>query len=96
MFRIFLGCLAVAAIGLMISQAVAGGNGHANIPSNSNGVLIIETISSSSMVEPSGDENMQPLPGSSGVDVAPIPEGSSAVQPVLVEEGMMVEQTESE
>ncbi len=96
MFRFFLGCLAVAAIGLMISQAVAGGNNHGNMPSN-NGIVVIETISSSSVVEPQNVDDMEPLPNNPGVEVAPIQNStSSQVSPVVVEEGMMIEQTEGE
>ena len=98
MFRFLLGCLAVGAIGLMISQAVAGGNNHQvnKMKPNYNtsgGVVIIETISTSSQVQPV-DNNMEPLPNNPGVEVAPVENGaSSMVEPVMVEEGMVIQQT---
>ena len=100
MFRFFLGCLSVAAIGLVIGQAIAGGNNpHTNNSdanaNNGGGVVIIETISASSSVQPSANNNdMEPLPNNPGVEVAPIENsGSSQVVPVMVEEGMIIQQT---
>lgn len=101
MFRFFLGCLSIAAIGLVISQAIAGGNNlqnnnSANNPNDSGGVMIVETISASSTVQPQNND-MQPLPNNPGVEVAPIENNAtSSVVPVMVEEGVMIEQTGSD
>ena len=89
MLKFFLGCLSLVAIGLMINQAVAGGQN----PASGNGIMVIETMSSSSLVTPQ-ESDMEPLPGNPGVEVAPI-EGSSAVEPVVVEEDMMILESES-
>ena len=89
MLKFFLGCLSLVAIGLMINQAIAGGQN----PASGNGIMVIETMSSSSVVTPE-NTNMEPLQGSPGVEVAPI-EGSSAVEPVVVEEDMMIQESES-
>lgn len=85
MFRFFLGCLSLFAIAVVVGQAVAGGN---NIPSYNSGVVISETIVSSSSTSPQKD--MEPLAGSPGVMVGPVEDSSSAV-PVVVEEDVMVE-----
>ncbi|MBE6462670.1 MAG: hypothetical protein E7005_02795 [Alphaproteobacteria bacterium] len=88
MLKFFLGCLSLVAIGLMINQAIAGGQN----PANNSGIMIVETISSSSVVSPQ-ESDMEPLPGNPGVEVAPI-EGSSAVEPVMVEEDMEIDEVE--
>ncbi len=108
MNKIFMGLLAVAAIALVVSQAIAGasnsGSNAANAANNADngGVMIIETYSASAVTVPgnnnSGNANannngdMQPLPGDPGVEVAPTntPDG----QPVVVEEDMLIQQTE--
>ena len=92
MFRFFICCLSLVAIGLFVNQAIAGGNNVAN----GNGVMITETITSttSSVVTPQENNEMQTLPQDPGVEVAPL-DTSSTAQPVMVEEGMMVEETES-
>ena len=90
MSRFFLGCLALFALALMVGQAVADANNAANNPADNNGVLIIETYTASSSVNPNND--MQPLPGNPGIEVAP-DNASSNNQPVMVEEDMTVEQT---
>lgn len=99
MNKFFMGCLSCAALALMIGQAIAGsGNaGAANAAvknaADDGGVVVIETYSSSAVTVPANNNNeMQPLPGDPGVEVAPL--DSSADQPVVVEEGMMVEETE--
>ena len=97
MFRIFLSCLAVGAIGLIIGQAIAGGNNHQASDNQTNpnngGVVIIETISASSAVQPVNDNDMEPLPNNPGVEVAPVENNGSSVVPVMVEEeGMIIQQ----
>ena len=87
MFRIFLCCLSLFAISLVVGQAVAGGN----VPAYSSGVVITETIVSSSSASP--EDNMQPIAGDPGVMVAPVDE--SSMVPVVVEEDVMIE-TEGE
>ena len=93
MSRFLLGCLALGALAMMISQAVADANNMVNNPADNNGVLIIESYTASTTTTP--DDNMQPLPGDPGVEVAPLPDNSSMVQPVMVEEegSMTIEQT---
>ena len=93
MGRFLLGCLALGALAMMISQAVADANNMVNNPAENNGVLIIESYTTSTATTP--DDNMQPLPGDPGVEVAPLPDNSSMVQPVMVEEegSMTIEQT---
>ena len=87
MFRFFLGCLSLFAIALVVGQAIAGGN----VPAYNSGVVITETMESSSVVP--SQEDMQPLEGNPGVMVAPL--DSSSTQPVVIEEDVMVE-TESD
>lgn len=96
-----MGLLAVAALALIVSQAIAGAsnanNNAANATANADngGVMIIETYSASSVVTPRNDEgnnDMQPLPGDPGVEVAPL--NSSVAQPIMVEEDVMIQQTE--
>ena len=91
MSRFLLGCLALGALAMMIGKAVADANNAANNPADNNGVLIIETYTASATTP----DNMQPLPGDPGVEVAPIPNDSSMAQPVMVEEegSMTIEQT---
>jgi len=103
MNRFFLGLLALGALALMISQAaIAGGNTHHRghnaqqsngAANNSGGVMIVETYTASS-APTSADNEMQPLPGDPGVEVAP---DNASANPVMVEEDVMVEQqTEGE
>lgn len=96
MNRLFLGLLSVAAIALVVSQAIANGTNSQANPANAadnGGVVIIETYtSSSSVVTPAANNDMQPLPGDPGVEVAPL--DSSASQPVVVEEGVLIQETE--
>lgn len=106
MNKFFMGCLSLAALALMVGQAIAGGDNLVNNSVNAamqkaaddaenGGVLIMETYTASAVSVPASnpDSNMQPLPGDPGVEVAPI-ENSSAVQPVVVEEGMIIQETE--
>jgi hypothetical protein len=51
--------------------------------------MVVETYSSSATVP---ENDMQPLPGNPGVEVAPV--DSSTAQPVEVEEDMLVEESE--
>lgn len=100
MNKFFMGCLSLAAIALMIGQAVAGSNGsnaanaaaQAAGDANDGGVMVIETYSASTVSVPGNNNQMQPLPGAPGVEVAPV--DSSSAQPVMVEEDMLIEQTE--
>lgn len=95
MNRLFLGLLSVAAIALVVSQAIANGTNSQANPANAadnGGVVIIETYTSSSVVTPAANNDMQPLPGEPGVEVAPL--DSSAAQPVVVEEGVLIQETE--
>ena len=96
-----MGLLAVAALALIVTKAIAGAsnanNNAANAAANADngGVMIIETYSASSVTTPGsadGDNDMQPLPGDPGVEVAPL--NSSAAQPIMVEEDVMIQQTE--
>lgn len=104
MNKFFMGCLSVAALALMIGQAIAGGDNPVNNAANAamkqaaqnaenNGVLIIETYTASAVVPAENNNQMQPLPDNPGVEVAPV--DSSATQPVLVEEDMLVQETEA-
>ena len=91
MFRLFLGLLSVLAIVLFISNAIAGNKKMQN--NNNNGVMIIETLSSSSIVEPTQNTSyMQPLPQDPGVEVGP--QENMVNEPVLVEEDMYIEETQ--
>lgn len=103
MNKFFMGCLSLAAIALMVGQAIAGSNesnamnAAANAANNADngGVMIIETYSASAVSLPAnnnGNNQMQALPGEPGVEVAPL--DSSAAQPVVVEEDMLIQQTE--
>lgn len=99
-----MGLLAVAALALIVTKAIAGAsnanNNAANAVANADngGVMIIETYSASSVTTPGSadgdnDNDMQPLPGDPGVEVAPL--NSSAAQPIMVEEeDVMIQQTE--
>lgn len=103
MNRLFMGLLAISALALIVSQAIAGASGTADAAdaADNGGVMIIETYSASAVATPAGNNapsnadsaDMQPLPGDPGVEVAPI--DSSAAQPVLVEEDVLVQETES-
>lgn len=104
MNKFFMGCLSVAALALMIGQAIAGGENPVNNAANAamkqaaqnaenNGVLIIETYTASAVVPAGNNNEMQPLPDNPGVEVAPV--DSSMAQPVLVEEDMLVQETEA-
>jgi len=91
MSRFLLGCLALFALALMVGQAVADANNQANNPAENNGVLIIETYTASANVH---QNDMQPLPGNPGVEVAPDNANSDMnAQPVMVEEDMTVQET---
>ena len=98
MNKLFMGLLAVAALALIVSQAIAGASNANNNAANADngGVMIIETYSASSVTTPGnadGNNDMQPLPGDPGVEVAPL--DSSAAQPIMVEEeDVMIQQTE--
>ena len=101
MNKLFMGLLAVAALALIVSQAIAGAsnanNNAANAVANADngGVMIIETYSASSVATPGnadGNNDMQPLPGDPGGEVAPL--NSSVAQPIMVEEDVMIQQTE--
>lgn len=96
MNKFFMGCLSVAALALMIGQAIAGaGNDAVNamgVPSM-NGVAVVETYSSSVVTPATNNNEMQPLPGDPGVEVAPVQ--SPEEQPVMVEEDMLIQQTEA-
>ena len=101
MNKLFMGLLAVAALALIVTKAIAGAsnanNNAANAAANADngGVMIIETYSASSVTTPGsadGDNDMKPLPGDPGVEVAPL--NSSAAQPIMVEEDVMIQQTE--
>ena len=107
MNKIFMGLLAVAALALIVSQAIAGASNTSNAPANADngGVMIIETYSASAVTVPGNynsnsnanaagnNSDMQPLPGDPGVEVAPV--NSTAGQPVVVEEeDVLVQETE--
>ncbi len=102
MNKLFMGLLAMAALTLIVTKAIAGAsntnNNAANAAANADngGVMIIETYSASSVATPGnadGNNDMQPLPGDPGVEVAPL--DSSAAQPIMVEEeDVMIQQTE--
>lgn len=96
-----MGLLAVAALALIVSKAIAGASNTNNNAANAanadnGGVMIIETYSASSVTTPdnaNGNNDMQPLPGDPGVEVAPL--DSSAAQPIMVEEeDVLIQQTE--
>lgn len=95
-----MGLLAVAALALIVSKAIAGASNTNNNAANAanadnGGVMIIETYSASSVTMPdnaNGNNDMQPLPGDPGVEVAPL--DSSAAQPIMVEEDVLIQQTE--
>ena len=106
MNKFFMGCLSLAALALMVGQAIAGGDNLVNNSANAamrnaannaenGGVLIMETYTASAVSVPASnpDSNMQPLPGDPGVEVAPV-DSSSTVQPVVVEEDMLIQETE--
>lgn len=97
MNKLFMGLLAVAALALIVSQAIARASNANNNAANAHngGVMIIETYSASSVATPGnadGNNDMQPLPGDPGVEVAPL--NSSVAQPIMVEEDVMIQQTE--
>ncbi len=97
MNKLFMGLLAVAALALIVSQAIAGASNANNNAANADngGVMIIETYSASSVATPGnadGNNDMQPLPGDPGVEVAPL--NSSVAQPIMVEEDVVIQQTE--
>lgn len=106
MSKFFMGCLSLAALALMIGQAVAGANNAGNNAANNafnnaannannDGVAVMETYTSTSTVSVPGNTNtdLQPLPGNPGVEVAPV-DSSVAEQPVVVEEDMIIQETE--
>lgn len=105
MNKFFMGCLSLAALALMVGQAIAGSDSTVNNAANAamrnaqndaenGGVVIMETYTASAVSVPAQntDGDMQPLPGDPGVEVAPV--DSSVSQPVLVEEDMLVQETE--
>lgn len=105
MNKFFMGCLSVAALALMIGQAVAGGENSVSNAANAamkqaaqnadnNGVLIMETYTASTVTVPADNNNMQPLPDDPGVEVAPL-DNSTVNQPVLVEDDMLIQETEA-
>lgn len=91
MSRFLLGCLALFALALMVGQAIAGATNEGNNLADNNGVLIIESYTASANVP---NDNMQPLPGDPGVEVAPnnSSDGASS-EPVMVEEDVSIEQS---
>lgn len=99
MNKFFMGCLSFGALALFITQAIAGdSNPSVNMANDvmnddNGGAVVIETYSSSVMMEPSNQNNdMQPLPGNPGVEVAPV--DSPENQPVMIEEeGVIIHQT---
>jgi len=108
MNRVLLSLLAVAAIAMMVNQAVAENSNAGNVANaamsnaannNNGGAVVFEGFSATSVTVPATenapvtDGDMQPLPGDPGVEVAPI-DSSVASQPVVVEEDMLIEQTE--
>ena len=105
MKKFFMGCLSVAALALMIGQAIAGSENPVNNAANAamknaaqnaenNGVLIMETYTASAVTVPAQNNNdMQPLPNNPGVEVAPV--DSSVTEPVIVEEDMLIQETEA-
>lgn len=97
-----MGCLSVAALALMIGQAIAGSENPVNNAAmknaaqnaENNGVLIMETYTASAVTVPAQNNNdMQPLPNNPGVEVAPV--DSSVTEPVIVEEDMLIQETEA-
>lgn len=91
MFRFFLGLLSVSAIALFISNAIADNHGMQN---DDDGVMIIETMTSSSTVEPAVNSGeMMPDPQEPGVEVGP--QENMNTEPVMVEEDMYIEETEN-
>lgn len=107
MNKFFMGCLSLAALALMVGQAIAGGDNLVNNSANAamrnaannaknGGVVIMETYTASAVSVPgdNANNNMQPLPGNPGVEVAPT-DDSSTVQPVMVEEDMFIQETEA-
>lgn len=95
MNKFFMGCLSFCALALMFGQAIAGADTKNQNSLNNDGVVVIETYSSSVVSTPnSADNNMQPLPGDPGVEVAPV--DSSSVQPVVVEEGVIMQEVEQD
>ena len=91
MFRFFLGLLSVSAIALFISKAIADNHGMQN---DNDGVMIIETMTSSSTVEPSvNSSEMMSDPQEPSVEVGP--QENTNTEPVMVEEDMYIEETEN-
>ena len=91
MSRFLLGCLALFALALMVGQAIADATNEENNLADNSGVLIIESYTASADVP---NDNMQPLPGDPGVEVAPNnPSGEMSSQPVTVEEDVSIEQS---
>lgn len=94
MNKYFMGFLSCAALALMIGQAIADSQTAEaeNVTADDGGAVIIETYTSSSVAAPADSSSMQPLPGDEGVEVAPV--DSSSAQPVMVEEDMIIQETE--
>ena len=67
---------------------------NAALNAENNGVLIMETYTASAVTVPAQNNNdMQPLPNNPGVEVAPV--DSSVSEPVIVEEDMLIQETEA-
>ena len=102
MGRFFLGCLALSALALVIGHTVAANPPQPewqfadNSAANNGGVMIVETYSASSMPMPdNNEEDMQPLPGNPGVEVAPNNDATESSQPIVTEEeDMLVQENE--
>lgn len=110
MNKIFMGLLAVAALALIVSQAIAGTsntNNASNAPANADngGVMIIETYSASAVTVPGNyNSNSNANAARNNSDMQPLPGdpgvevapvNSPAGQPVVVEEeDVLVQETE--
>ena len=110
MNKIFMGLLAVAALALIVSQAIAGAsntNNASNAPANADngGVMIIETYSASAVTVPGNyNSNSNANAAGNNSDMQPLPGdpgvevapgNSTAGQPVVVEEEeVLVQETE--
>ncbi len=102
MSRFFLGFLAVAALALVIGHSIGENPLQQewkiadNSATDNGGVMIIETYSASSIPISDNNENMKPLPGNKGVEVAPNNNTvAPASQPIMVEEDdMLVQENE--
>lgn len=96
MNKLFMGLLALSALALIVSQAIAGANNtsgatEANATGDNGGVVIIETYTASAVTVPAGNNAPQATNSDNAAS-----EDSSSVQPVVVEEGMLIQQTEAD